>query len=174
MELYTESLGTRNGKNLQPIKSEKQKESISLKCNVVLRSYPSGSVVKAAVYRNRLATATANHQLLIWDIASRDIVAAVDIKGSPSCLHFSHSGDMLVLGYDSGEVSLYDVAEASLVQFHQLMHSGSCVQSLQFSDSDSKLGISLTPIKINRDKIPSVSVYSVKGSMRRGQLTTLR
>jgi len=114
--------------------------------------------VRAAVHCNKLATATDNHQLLLWDLNCSQIAFSIDISCVPTALKFSHSGDILVMGCSTGELVFYDVTGFSLTAFHQLLYPGYSVLCLQFSDSDGKLAVSLVPIRASREKAPYVEV----------------
>jgi hypothetical protein len=99
LQLYIDD---RKGTLENRVEGQKQRESISLKWNLSMRSYPSSSAVRLAIHKNKMATVASSHQLLLWDLNSKQITSSIDINGCPTTSTFNHTGDVLVLGYSTG------------------------------------------------------------------------
>lgn len=104
---------------------------------------------------------------MLWDLNSKQITHAFKTNGSPCVATFSHSGDILAVGYSTGEIDFYDVSEWNLHPFQRIVNGNYQVLNIVFSDSDSKIAVSLIPIKPSREKIPMVSVFSSKSQPRK-------
>jgi WD40 repeat protein len=57
-------------------------------------------------------------------------------KGFAMCLAFSHSGDMLAVGYQNGSVALFSVQSGKLISSFELYSM--CVRDIKFSMDDSQ------------------------------------
>lgn len=87
---------------------------------------------------------------MLWDLSSKQMTQAFKTNGSPCTATFSNSGEILAVGYYTGEIDFYDVTEWNLNHFQRIANGNYQVLNIVFSDSDGKIAVSLIPIKPSR------------------------
>ncbi len=93
-----------------------------------------GAAVAAASEDGHLLAVTTSRGAALWDDQTgREIGPLPSLPGHATSAAFDASGTSVLVGYDKGEVGVYDVRTQRLVVQGRPMSSGSSVQSVAFS-----------------------------------------
>jgi WD40 repeat protein len=99
----------------------------------VFASGPDASVAAVSENGDLLAVTTARGAALWGDQTGREIGPLPSLPGHPTSAAFNASGTSVLVGYDKGEVAVYDVKTRRLVVQGRPMPGGQSVQSVAFS-----------------------------------------
>ena len=117
-----------------------------------MRNASSDNMTGFSIYKDLMLTFGEKDHVSLWDLNKKELINMRNLEGKPSVVKFSTSGEMVGVGFHSGEIKLYDMSPTKeLVLFQRIANLNCSVLNMVFGASDKKIAISLFNQKVTRD-----------------------
>lgn len=91
---------------------------------------------------NKLLATASNGELKVWNVRTSNVLRTFSLEGGYAlCCKFLPGGSLVVVGFKSGDLELYDLASSSLVCRVERAHDSSASASASATDKDDGLAI---------------------------------